>query len=274
MYNIYNFFAFLIGARSDLSSVTKLKDYHFDTVPLAHRDNTDFPSMVLRMHKGYSFPGGEFVEIIDSDSYNVPPFESHFPTGAISFDKLGHDRVAKISRSMQAAGEVPGWRREREVYYLIRGRNNGNWKICLVHGSFFEDRVKAEYYVRQALEEVLAENLEDQSLSYDQFEVLCHKLAQEIFAEQFRKVRIGRIKFSLGIKTYENLRANPLSPFYYPKIKDNTLSFVIPHYPPEKNAYRMEKLRWTLSGSILKQGEKFAIRHPERLDYSVLSYAL
>ena len=274
MYNIYHFFAFLINVRSELASATKLLDYPFNSVPLAYRDNASFPSLVLRMHKGYSPPGGEFVEIIDSDSYNVPSFESHIPTGAISFDKLGQDRAAKIFKSMQAAGEVPGWIHEREVYYLIRGRNNSNCKICLVHGSFFEERVKAEYYVRAALEEVLADCLEEQILSHDQFNMLWRIFAQEIFSGQFRKVSIGEVKFSLDVKTYENLGANLLSPFYYPKIKDNTLNFVIPHYPAEKNAYRMQCLRWTLSASILEQGEKIFIKHPQKSDYSVLSYAL
>ena len=274
MYNIYHFFAFLINVRSELSSVTKLQDYHFNTVPLAYRDNASFPSLVLRMHKGYSSPGGEFVEIIDNDSYNVPPFESHIPTGAISFDKLEHDRAAKIFKSMQAAGEVPGWIREREVYYLIRGRNNGNCKICLVHGSFFEQRVKAEYYVREALEEVLADCLEEQTLNHDQFNMLWRIFAQEIFTGQFRRVSIGEIKFSIGIKTYENLGANLLSPFYYPKIKDNTLNFVIPHYPEEENAYRKAFLRRALSSSEYEQGEEIFIKHPQKIDFFVLSFAL
>ncbi|MCY3797938.1 MAG: hypothetical protein OXG84_09020 [Chloroflexi bacterium] len=274
MYNIYHFFAFLINVRSELSSVTNLQDYHFNSAPLAYRDNASFPSLVLRMHKGYSSPGGEFVGIMDSESYNVPPFESHIPTGALSLDTLGHDLKAKIYKSMQAAGEVPGWIREREVYYLIRGRNNGNSKICLVHGSFFENRAKPEYFVREALEEVLADFLKEQTLNHDQFNMLCNIFAQETFADQFRQVSIGRIKFSLGIKTRENLGANLLSSFYYPQIKDNTLNFVIPHYPEEKNAHRMQKLRWTLSVPILKQCEKIYIKHPQRSDYSVLSYAL
>ena len=274
MYNIYHFFAFLIDARSELSSITNLQGYHFNSVPLAYRDNTGFPSLVLRMHKGYSSPGGEFVEIIDSNSYNVPPFESHIPTGAMSFDMLGHDRAAKIFKSMQAAGEVPGWIHEREVYYLVRGRNNGNCKICLVHGSFFEDRVKAEYYVREALEEVLADCLEERTLSDDQFNMLWPIFAQEVFAQQFREVSIGRIRFSFGIKTHRNLGANLLSPFYYPTVKDNTLNFVIPHYPAEKNAYRIQKLRWTLSASIREQAEEIFIKHPQKSDYFVLSFAL
>ena len=274
MYNIYHFFESLIKVRAELSSVSKLKHYHFDSVPLAYRDNASFPSLVLRMHKGFSWPGGEFVGIMDSESYNVPPFESHIPTGALFLDTLGHDLKAKIYRSMQAAGEVPGWIREREVYYLIRGKNNGNCKICLVHGSFFEPRVKAEYYVQQALEEVLADCLEEETLSRDQFNMLCSIFAQETFADQFRKVGIGRIKFSLRIKTRENLGANLLSSFYYPKIRDNTMNFVIPHYPEEQHAYRMQKLRWTLSASILEQGEKIFIKHPQKSDYSVLSYAL
>ncbi|MCY3914584.1 MAG: hypothetical protein OXG49_01095 [Chloroflexi bacterium] len=274
MYSIYHFFAFLINVRSELSSVTKLQDYHFNSVPLAYRANSNFPSLILRMHKGYSWPGGEFVEIIDSDSYNVPPFESHIPTGAMSFDMLGHDRKAKIFKSMQAAGEVPGWINEREVYYLIRGRNSGNCKICLVHGSFFEDRVKPEHYVREALQEVLSDCLEEQTLSHDQFNMLSRIFAQEIFSEQFRKVSLGAVEFRLWIRTRANLGANLLSSFYFPIIKDNTLNLVVPHYPEEKNAYRMQKLRWTLSASTLEQGEKIFIKHPQKGDYSVLSYAL
>jgi len=118
MYNVYHFFEFLINVRSELSSVAKLRDYHFNSVPLAYRANSNFPSLILRMHKGYSWPGGEFVEIIDSDSYNVPPFESHIPTGAMSFDMLGHDRKAKIFKSMQAAGQ--GNRFKFEIIVAIR----------------------------------------------------------------------------------------------------------------------------------------------------------
>ncbi len=274
MYNIYHFFAFLINVRSELSSVTKLQDYHFNTVPLAYRDNASFPSLVLRMHKGYPSPGGEFVEIVDSDSYNVPPFESHIPTGAMSFDMLGHDRAAKIFKSMQAAGEVPGWIDERKVYYLVRGRNNGNCKICLVHGSFFADRVKPEYLVREALKEVLADCLEEQTLSHDQFNMLWRIFAQEIFSEQHHKVSIGTVELRLGVKTRKNIGANLLSSFYYPEIRDNTLNFIIPHYPADKNAYRKSFLRQALSFSVYEQGEKLFVEHPQKSDFFVLSYAL
>ena len=274
MYNIYHFFAFLLRVRSELSSVTKMRGYHFNTVPLAYRDDAGFPSMVLRMHKGYSKPGGEFVAIIDSNSYNVPPFESHIPTGAMSFDMLGHNRAANIYKSMQAAGEVPGWIHEREVYYLVRGRNSGNSKICLVHGSFFETTVKAEYVLRQALQEVLADSLQEQALSQDQFDMLWRIFVQEIFSGQLHKVSIGAVEFKLGVKTHENLGANILSSFYYPEIKDDTLNFVIPLSSFEKNAYRKSSLRRIVSSAEQGQGEEFSIDHPRWGKFFVLSYAL
>ena len=259
MYNIYHFFAFLINVRSELSSVTKLQDYHFNTVPLAYRDNANFPSLVLRMHKGYPSPGSELIGIIDSNTYNVPAFESHIPAGAMPIAALGHDRAARIYKSMEDAGEVSSWRRMRDVYYLIRGRNNGNCKICLVHGSFFEDRVKPEYLVREALEEVLADCLEEQTLSHDQFNMLWRIFAQEIFSEQHHKVSIGTVELRLGVKTRKNIGANLLSSFYYPEIRDNTLSFIIPHYPADKNAYRKSFLRQALSFSVYEQGEKLFV---------------
>jgi len=274
MYNIYHFFESLIKVRPELASVAKLQEYHFNSVPLAYRDNATFPSLILRMHKGYPWPGGEFVEIIDSDSYNVPPFESHIPTGAMSCDMLGHDRKTKIYKSMQAAGEVPGWIHERQVYYLIRGRNNGNSKICLAHGRFFETTVKPKYVVRQALEEVFAGCVEEQALSQDQFDLLWHKLTQEIFSGEVRQVSIGAVEISLGIKTNANLGANLLSPFYYPELNDNTLNFVIPNYPADKHEHQLRELRWTLSTHILNQGEQFNISHPRWGDFFVLSYAL
>lgn len=274
MFNIYHFFAFLIDVRSELSSVAKLQDYHFCSVPLAYRDNASFPSLILRMHKGYPWPGGEFVGIIDSDSYNVPPFESHIPAGTMTCDMLGHDRAAKIYRSMQAAGEVPGWIHEREVYYLIRGRNNGNSKICLVHGRFFETPMKPKYVVRQALEEVFAASVEEQAISQDQFELLWHIFAQEIFSGEARQVSIGTAEFNLGIRTFANLGENLLSSFYYPKMKDNTLNFVIPTHPADKHERRMFELRWTLSAPVFKKCEKFTISRPPWGDFFVLSYSL
>jgi len=143
-----------------------------------------------------------------------------------------------------------------------------------VHGSFFEDNVKPEHYVREALAEVLSDCLEEQTLSHDQFNMLARIFAQEIFSEQFRKVSLGAVEFRLWIRTRANLGANLLSSFYFPIIKDNTLNLVIPHYPEEENAYRMQKLRWTLSASTLKQGERIFIKHPQKINFFVLSYAL
>ncbi len=274
MYNIYHFFAFLINVRSELSSVRKLQDFHFNVVPLAYRDNAGFPALVIRMHKGYSSPSGEFVGIVDSNSYNVPSFESHIPTGAMSFDMLGHDKVAKIFNSMQAAGEVPGWIHEREVYYLIRGRNNGNTKVCLVHGRFFETTVKREYVLRQALEEALADCMEKQPLSRDQFDTLWRVLEREVFSEKSHQVSIGTVNFQLGVQTHENIGANILSSFYYPEIRDNSLNFVIPLFPAETNAYRKSSLRRVLASSEQEQGEEFSIDHPLWGKFFVLSYAL
>ena len=274
MYNIYHFFAFLINVRSELSSVRKLQDFHFSTVPLAYRDNAGFPSLVLRMHKGYSSPGGELIGTVDSDSYNVPSLESHIPTGEIAIGALGHGRAARIYKSMEDAGEVSSWRRTRDVYYLIRGRNNGNTKVCLVHGRFFETTIKREYVLREALEEALAECMEKQPLSRDQFDSLWRVFEREVFSEKSHQVGIGTVEFQLGVQTHENIGANVLSSFYYPKIRDNTLNFVIPHFPAEKNAYRKSSLRRVLSSSEQDQGEEFSIDHPRWGKFFVLSYAL
>lgn len=274
MYNIYHFFAFLLRVRSELSETTRLVDYHFDSVPLAYRDTVSFPSLLLRMHARMPEPGGELIGIVDSDSYNVPSLESHIPTGEIAIGALGHGRAARIYKSMEDAGEVSSWRRMRDVYYLIRGRNNGNTKVCLVHGRFFETTVKREYVLREALEEALADCMEKQPLSRDQFDTLWRVFEREVFSEKSHQVSIGTVEFQLGVRTHQNIGANILSSFYYPKIRDNTLNFVIPLFPAEKNAYRKPSLRRVLSSSEQEEGDEFSIDHPRWGKFFVLSYAL
>ncbi len=59
---------------------------------------------------------------------------------------------------MRHRGENPEDLPERDVFYLVRGRNASNVKVCLVHGSFFET-VRVEELIRESFRQVIEEGL-------------------------------------------------------------------------------------------------------------------
>ena len=273
MYNIYHFFATLIEECAQLQKATQLLDYHFASVPLSYQSRCGFPNLILRMHARAYEPGGEWVAILDSDTYNVPAFRSHIPAGAMSIDMLGHVKATSIRESMLAAGEAPNWLPMREVYYLIRGSNRGNIKICLVHGSFFQS-MKTRAVLQQALSQALEEHLEELSLSQDQMGLLASICERAILSDQFWKVDRMTVEFNLGIQTPENHGLNILSSFHFRAVQDNTLNFIVPNYPIDCHAHRQRSLRDALPEQTYKEGKQLSITHPRKGDYFVFSYSL
>ena len=173
MYSIYHFFAYLVHNRGRLAYVPRLVDFPFNPEPLSFSGDACFPELEIRINPGGDPPGGELIGVKDSDSYCVPAFKSHIPTGAMSIDYLGHGKASGICEAMQTAGDEALSLPVREVYYFLRGKSLCYAKICLVHGSFFET-VKAEELLRQAFAQVLADTLEDEG------QVIDPKLHQEL----------------------------------------------------------------------------------------------
>ncbi len=273
MYNIYHFFATLIEERAQLQGATQLLDYPFASAPLSYHSRCGFPSLILRMHARAYEPGGEWVAILDSNTYNVPAFQSHIPVNAMSIDMLGHAKATSVRKSMLAAGEVPHWIRMREVYYLLRGRNRGNTKICLVHGSFFQS-MKPRAVLQEALSQALEGHLEELSLSQDQISLLERICAEAILTDQSWKVDRMTVEFNLGIQTPENHGLNILSSFHFRAIQDNTLNFIFPNYPADFHAHRRSSLRDALPSQAYREGKQLSITHPRKGDYFVFSYSL
>ena len=158
---------------------------------------------------------------------------------------------------------------------MLRGKSKGKTKICLVHGGFFET-IKVEQLIQQAFGQVLDERLEaeDHAISAE-----LHDLMLRIFSTQdsFSKVRHvdnASVKLRFRIMTEVKKEGNIFNSKIYPKIRDNSLNFVIPNHPAKDIARRKQYLRQALSKSELADGKQFTITHPFNGKFFVLSYAL
>ena len=283
MYSIYHFFAHLCRNRSALKLWENLGEFPWDRELFSYEGKARFPDFAIRVNPGGEPPGGELVEVKDSKSYSVSSFNSTIPTGQKSIADLTSGRSSVIRDQMEKAGDdilsVP----EREVFYLLRGKSldksgdtaKDKVKICLVHGSFFET-IKVEKLIQQAFGQVLDERLEaeDHKISSE-----LHDLMLRIFStqESFSKVRDvekATVKLRFRIMTEAKKEGNVFNSKIYPKIRDNTLNFILPNHPAEEIAERRQYIRQALSQSELAQGSEFTITHPFNGEFFVLSYAL
>lgn len=275
MYSIYHFFAYLLHVRGRFRFVPNITKYPFPAEPMSYQDKTGFPSLVLRLNPGGDPPGGEMIGIKNSRAYSIARFRSHVPAGAMSIDSLGLDKAKDLYKSMKSAGEGAESMRVRDVYYLIRGKHSGYTKVCLVHGSFFET-VKVEKVVRLALRQVLTDCLDEdkRTVRPELTDAISRVMTQEIFSQQFRRVKNATLAFRLDVSADVIKKANLLSPKYYPAIRDDTLSFVVPYRLDEDFRERRRHLKSVLSEEEWLAGRKMVLKHPMNGDFFVLSYSL
>ncbi len=275
MYSIYHFFAYLVHVRGRFQFVPNLTRYPFPSEPMSYQGKGNFPSLALRINPSGDPPGGELIGLKNSRSYSIPPFHSHIPSGEMSINSLGHDKAKEIYKSVKAAGEDAEAMPIREVYYLIRGKRLCYTKVCLVHGSFFET-VDAEQVVRLALGEVLADclNEDEPPISSDLMDVLSRVMAQEVSSQQFRNVENASVAFRLEVTADVIKKANILNSDYFPAIRDDTVSFVIPYRLEQDFRERRRHLKSVLTEEEWIAGRKMIIEHPLNGKFFVLSYAL
>lgn len=275
MSTIYNFFAFLLLVRKTMPTVSKLVNCYYPGELVSYSGKTAFPSLALRMNPSGDPLGGELIGIMESKSNSVPSFKSHLPSGAMSINALGHRKATVIARAIRSSGEDARSLQVRDVYYLIRGRLRGYTKVCLLHGSFFET-VKAEQLVREALDQAMADSLDEegQVFSAKYLNLYSRILAQEFFSDRLRQVENVKIEFRVKVTAEVAKKANIFNSFYYPEIKDDTINLVIPRHSAADIAQRKRHLRQALSRAELSGGEETIITHPFNGDFYALSYAL
>jgi len=191
-----------------------------------------FPDMILRTNKNHPmFSGGEFVEVKDTMSYSIASFNSTMP-GAHKRASECIARGGKMHTEMQKNGEEDPYLLEtREVYYLIRGRNGAQCKVCLVCGGFFET-ISVTENIRSALQDVLHEALQDSKITDRPAaadavgRVLKFDWKREHLAK-VRKAENASVSIRMRVMAEVINDANILNSGRYPAVKDDTLNMIV-----------------------------------------------
>lgn len=249
-FSIYHFFKDLVDNKAALKSIVKLDDFDFDKNILSCKRVGQFPDLAIRICKDNElFTGGELIELKDTKnskglSYSISSFNSTVPTGQKPISKIIKGENSEVLAQMREAGDDVFSLEVREVFYLVRGKNKAdNSKIVLIHGSFFET-VQASVLIMQAFNQVLAERFAQSQTVFDKKTL---ETLEKVFSEQesFSKVRhVEKASVSLRFRIMTEAKAegNILNSKKYPKIKDNTLSFVIPSHSEDEDLLNIDKM--------------------------------
>ncbi len=255
MYSIYHFFKNISDKKWHLKLTESFKYFPFDTSLFSCVNRTLFPGMIIRLNKDNTiFTGGELIELKDSRSYTILPFNSTIPTGKKKIEKIINSNIKK---QIQEKNENIYSLADRDVFYLIRGRKNGNVKTCLVHGSFFET-VKTYTLITQSFSEYLNE-IDD--ININRKLKLC---LLELFENvKVRKPNINDASVKLHFVPEAEIKAegNILNPKKYPEIKDDTLNFILPCHNDEEEKNILSKAKIVFDKSGLEQFDIFKIKH-------------
>ena len=229
--SIYHFFLDLVSKRGYFLQEHDLETFQYDSELIADYSRGRFPDVILKTNNDDPyFPGGEFIEFKNTNSYSIASFNSTIPSGRKTFGTLAIRR----KQSLRSKGHGSNDDDTRNVFYLIRGRDPQAKpfpisKVCLVHGSFFETISKAEL-IRKAFQLVLNDfsniNIEKVDLTQPP--------KQQDFA-QSRSVDSAAVKVRFRIMAEVETKANVLRQAHFPQIGDNTLSFMLPLGPIDFN---------------------------------------
>ncbi|MCY4145874.1 MAG: hypothetical protein OXE95_07330 [Chloroflexi bacterium] len=275
VYSIYHFFAHLYRNRKQLAAKEKLSDFAFDAELLSYEGAGRFPDLAIRVNPENKPPGGELVELKDSRSYSVSSFNSTIPSGVKAIADITGGKSNVLREGMLARGDDIHALPERDVFYLVRGRKNGNMKICLVHGSFFET-VPVDELIQGSFTQALNERLqeEDEEISEELRALITGLFSRQDTFSKVRHVKNASVRLRFRVMTEVNRQGNILSSRSYPKIKDNTISLVLPYKTEAERAQQQRYIRMAISKSEWEVGSSFTICHPLNGKFLVLSYAL
>jgi hypothetical protein len=276
MFSIYHFFAHLSRHRNDLKSVQKLDDFPYDIELLSCRNVGKFPDMAIRINPedGSLFTGGELIELKDSRSYTVSSFNSTIPTGQKAIEPLVSGKRNHIRQQMEQAGDDIFSLPMRDVFYLIRGKQQANTKVCLVHGSFFET-IQVDELIRQAFGQVVNERLLDmqKTISPELQEFLTELFFEQKNFSKVRDVEKASVKLRFRVMTEVKAKGNILNTLRYPDIANNTLNLVLPLH-----LFSHETIVACINQAFGKQelleSRHFILKHPLNGDFFVLQFGV
>jgi len=263
MYSIYHFFKDLVAKKHSFEALDNIDKFPFNLSMLSCQNAGRFPDLAIKINTiNPLFTGGELIELKDSKSYSVSSFNSTIPSGTKDIDKVIKTENSIIQTQMQEAGDDIYSLPTRDVFYLIRGKNRGNTKIVLIHGSFFET-VKTNNLISQSFEQVLEERLKESGLNIGNN---LKELLVAIFSEQesFSKVRNinnASVKLRFRIMTEVKAEGNILNSQKYPAIKDNTISLIVPRHTEEDKKLSIERFYDVYKKVSIEQFNVFDVKH-------------
>ena len=272
--SIYHFFKDLVDHKATLKIVSKLDEFAFDENILSCKRVGQFPDLAIRICKDNElFMGGELVELKDSKSYAVSSFNSTIPTGKKEIAKVIKGKNSEVLRQMIEAGDVISSLPEREVFYLIRGKNKGKIKIVLVHGSFFET-IKVSELIAKSFSQVLQESMESGKTKFDDE---TKAILETMFSEQtsFSKVRNvekASVKLRFRIMTEVKAEGNVLNAKKYPEISDDTLNLILPAHNGDEDRLNVDKMNVVFDDRDLFK--TFHIKHHFNGNFLVFQVAI
>lgn len=264
--SIYHLFVYLYLNRNDLISVNPIDTFPLDEQMLSRTGKDQFCHLAIKRNDGDTlFDGGELVVLKDSKSYSVTSFDSTIPTGEKYVRNVTEwTELAYPTQIFEEDNEASPLH-VRQVFYLIRGRENSNVKVCLSHGTFFETVPLSKLIFGS-----LGHDLESQLNECGESPALIRETLAALFSEPqpFNKARTvdgASVNVRFQVTAEVKVGANLLNPNQYPEIGDNTLNFAVPcHDETEKKSHihRMQTafLQMDLS-HLYSQMDVFLLQH-------------
>ena len=218
-YSIYHFFAILCQKKGRFTSQAPLDAFPFNDDMLSCVNKGKFPDLAIKLNRNDStFSGGELIELKDSKSYSVASFNSTIPTGEKDIRKLIEGTENTIRTRMQEAGDDIFSLPIRQVFYLVRGRNNPNLKVCVVHGKFFET-IPVSTLISESFEQVLEERLDElDTLSFPSIRQTLVDLFSELGTfDRPRSLEDASVRLRFRVMTEVKAEGNILNQNQYPQ---------------------------------------------------------
>ena len=215
--------------RGYLPETEKLEDFEFPKEMIAARSVGSFPDIVLRANSTENFTGGELIEIKSAKTYSISSFNSTFPTKTKAIDQLAQ----KIQQMIRENDENPDELIDRDVYYLLFGRNQKvkpapNSKMCLVSGAFF-DTMSTPNLIRAAFGEMIGDSIDMEDLE-SKYKISDPFYDQSRFAST-RKIEGASVKIRFRLMLEAKPEVNLLSKSSFSLIEENTVNFISPFLP-------------------------------------------
>jgi hypothetical protein len=266
-YSIYHFFAILCQKKGQFTARAPLDAFPFNDDMFSCVNRGKFPDLAIKLNRNDSiFSGGELIELKDSKSYSVASFNSTIPTGEKDIRKLIEGTENIIRTQMQEAGDDIFSLPIRQVFYLVRGRNNPNLKVCVVHGKFFET-IPVSTLISESFGQVLEERIDELgTLSLPSIKQTLVDLFSELgtFGRP-RSLEDASVRLRFHVMTEVKAEGNILNQNQYPEIIENTLNFAVPCHNEAEQKLHIDRMKGAFEqmnvSNLFSQIEIFTLQH-------------